>query len=217
MRIECEQQTELWYGTTKSNVFHALCNAFYVREIARLSKEEFDNVDLIQRRFASLPYYIERAASYILEGNSPLELDTQNGGWIAKQSKLTPKFDGEKNQLFFSKHVFVGLIIPVLVYDGEYATVRIDSIDEVLEERFHCNQFGWVDFSGKSQTMQNIHVLKPSKQAFSAACCGHVWLLSRVSRPRVLTLREMLLAARINWRDFKRPLITQKLRKNKIK
>ena len=210
MRIECEQQTELWHGTTKSNVFHALCNAFYVREIARLSKQEFDNVERLQRRFASLPYYIERAVSYILDSNSPLELDTQNGSWIAKQSKLTPKFGAEKNQLFFSKHVSVGLIIPVLVYDGEYATVRIDSIDEVSEEKFHCNQFGWMDFSGNSKTTKNTHVLKPSKQAFSAACCGHVWLLSRVTTPRVLTLREMLLAARINWRDFKRPLVAQK-------
>ena len=92
----------------------------------------------------------------------------------------------------------------------EYSTVRIDSIDEVTDNGFHCNQFGWVDFSGASQEDAKIQVLKPCKIAFSAASCGHVWLMSRISTPRVLTLREMLLAARINWLDFKRPFAATK-------
>ncbi len=206
----CEEQTELWRSSSRSNAYNALCNTFYVREIHRLSKEQFGSVDRLQRRFASLPYYIEKAANHILEGNSPLTLDTQNGSWIAKQSRAMPKVDEEKNHQFFSQNVFVGLIIPVLVYDAEYSTVRIDSVDEVTSSGFHCNQFGWVAMSGSSQENSGIQVLKPSKAAFSAACCGHVWLLSRATTPRVLTLREMLLAARINWQDFKRPFITQK-------
>ncbi|WP_372771444.1 hypothetical protein [Pseudoalteromonas sp.] len=210
MQTGCKEQTELWRSSSKSNAYNALCNTFYVREIHRLSKESFNNVERLQRRFASLPYYIEKAANHILDGNSPLTLDTQNGSWIAKQSRAVPKCDLEKNTQFFSKNVFVGLIIPVLVYDGEYSTVRIDSVDEVTDSRFHCNQFGWVAMNGQYQDNNDIQVLKPSKAAFSAACCGHVWLLGRATTPRVLTLREMLLAARINWQDFKHPFITQK-------
>ena len=210
MQTGCKEQTELWRSSSKSNAYNALCNTFYVREIHRLSKESFNNVERLQRRFASLPYYIEKAANHILDGNSPLTLDTQNGSWIAKQSRAVPKCDLEKNTQFFSKNVFVGLIIPVLVYDGEYSTVRIDSVDEVTGSRFHCNQFGWVAMNGQYQDNNDIQVLKPSKAAFSAACCGHVWLLGRATTPRVLTLREMLLAARINWQDFKHPFITQK-------
>ncbi|MEC8327850.1 MAG: hypothetical protein VX100_17430 [Pseudomonadota bacterium] len=210
MQTGCKEQTELWRSSSKSNAYNALCNTFYVREIHRLSKEQFSSVERLQRRFASLPYYIEKAANHILDGNSPLTLDTQNGSWIAKQSRTVPKFDFEKNTQFFSKNAFVGLIIPVLVYDAEYSTVRIDSVDEVTASGFHCNQFGWVDMAGKPQEGDGIQVLKPSKTAFSAACCGHVWLLGRATTPRVLTLREMLLAARINWQDFKHPFVTQK-------
>ncbi|MEI4548646.1 hypothetical protein [Pseudoalteromonas spongiae] len=210
MQTGCKEQTELWRSSSKSNAYNALCNTFYVREIHRLSKASFNNVERLQRRFASLPYYIEKAASHILDGNSPLTLDTQNGSWIAKQSRNLPKYDLEKNTQFFGKNAFVGLIIPVLVYDAEYSTVRIDSVDEVTASGFHCNQFGWVDKAGKSHEGVGVQVLKPSKTAFSAACCGHVWLLGRATTPRVLTLREMLLAARINWQDFKHPFITQK-------
>ena len=208
MSFKHEQQAELWHSSSKSNAYNALCNAFYVREINRLSSEEFCNVEGLQRRFRSLPYYIEKAASHILDGNSPLELDTQNGSWICKQSRTSPKSDKESSVVFFRKYAFVGLIIPVLVYDDGYATVRIDSIDEVAEDRFHCNQFGWVELNGKSLEQADIQVLKPSKRTFIAASCGHVWRLSRISSPRVLTLREMLLAARVNWQDFKKPFVT---------
>ena len=210
MSFKHEQQAELWHSSSKSNAYNALCNAFYVREINRLSSEEFFNVEGLQRRFRSLPYYIEKAASHILDGNSPLELDTQNGSWICKQSRTSPKSDKESSVVFFRKYAFVGLIIPVLVYDDGYATVRIDSIDEMGKSGFHCNQFGWVDYSGKALEQQTLTVLKPSKSAFSAASCGHVWLHTRISSPRMLTLREMLLAAQINWQDFKKPFISSK-------
>ena len=103
MQTGCKEQTELWRSSSKSNAYNALCNTFYVREIHRLSKESFNNVERLQRRFASLPYYIEKAASHILDGNSPLTLDTQNGSWIAKQSRNLPKYDLEKNTQFLPR------------------------------------------------------------------------------------------------------------------
>ena len=205
-----EQQRDLWQNTAQQSAFHALCNAFFIREIERMSKESCANVSLLQRRFASLPFYIEKAASHILSGNCPLTLDMQNGGWIGKQTRKAPKVNFELNQIFYKKYGFTGLIIPVLVFDAEYSTVRIDSIDEMGKSGFHCNQFGWVDYSGKALEQQTLTVLKPSKSAFSAASCGHVWLHTRISSPRMLTLREMLLAAQINWQDFKKPFISSK-------
>lgn len=205
MQVGLEQQAELWQHSAKANAYNALCNAFYVREIGRLSQDDCANVQLLKRRFASLPFYIEKAASQILSGNNPLELDTQNGSWIGKQARSTPKTEFDTLRQFYTKYAAVGLIIPVLVYDGESATVRIDSIDELSDSGFHCNQFGWASYSGQSQETQKIQVLKLGKGVFSAACCGHVWIGQRKASPRLLTLREMLLAARINWQNFKKP------------
>lgn len=203
------QQSQLWPQDEHARLYSELCNAFYTREILMLSQVE--QLKPLQKRLASLPYYIERAATHILDGNCPLVLDSQNGGWIAKQRKTSPKHEPEATALFYRKYAFAGLIVPVLVYEGEFITVRIDSLDQVSEQQLHCNQFGWFDFCGQSTASHDyMQLLKPSKANFSAACCGHRWLGQKGRSPRILSLREMLLAARINWQNFKRPLMAKR-------
>lgn len=201
-------QPNLWQNAEKAKLYSELCNAFYVREIKVLS--QYQDLNLMQRRLASLPFYIERAASHIVDGQTPLKLDSQNGSWIAKQPKHCPVTNESQNTRFFSKSASVGLIVPVVVNEAQIITIKIDTIDEVHEEKLHCNQFGWFDFTGKNLDCDdNFQLLKPGKVAFASACCGHRWLNNKIFTPRVLSLREMLLATRIDWQNFAK-VITKK-------
>ena len=112
----------------------------------------------------------------------------------------------QANELFFHAHAKVGLIVPVVVNQYDKLLLRIDSIDQVSENKLHRNELGWFDFLGESLEEQNAQLIKPSKISLTAACCGHQWQFSKRSIPRVLSLREMLLAGNINWRNIKRPL-----------
>ena len=86
----------------------------------------------------------------------------------------------------------------------------VDSVDEVdpHNQRLHCNEHGWFSFSGTPLSAQNSDkfVLKPSKAIMVAACCGHQWLNGAKTSPRRLCLRELLLASRLNWHNFAKPL-----------
>lgn len=201
-------QPNLWQNADKSKLYSELCNAFYVREIKVLS--QYQDLNLMQRRLASLPFYIERAASHIVDGQTPLKLDSQNGSWIAKQPKHCPLLNEVQNSRFFSKSAAVGLIVPVIVNEAQIITIKIDTIDEVHNDKLHCNQFGWFDLAGTGlDNDAQVQLLKPSKAAFSSACCGHRWLNNKIFTPRVLSLREMLLATRIDWQNFAK-VITKK-------
>jgi hypothetical protein len=103
-------------------------------------------------------------------------------------------------------HAKVGLIVPVIVNQYDKLHLRIDSIDQVSENKLHCNELGWFDFLGNGLEQQYAQLLKPSKLSLAAACCGHQWQFSKRCTPRVLSLREMLLAGNINWRNIKRLL-----------
>ncbi|MGO2562319.1 MAG: hypothetical protein ACTH7I_00535, partial [Pseudoalteromonas nigrifaciens] len=81
---------------------------------------------------------------------------------------------------------------------------RIDSLDQVSDNKVHCNELGWFAFSGQGLELPNAQLLTPSKVSLTAACCGHQWQFSKRCLPRVLSLREMLLAGSINWRNVKR-------------
>ena len=201
------QQPDLWQDVEKHRVHAELCNAFYAREILRLSKEE--NNTRLCRILASLPYYIERAAGHIISGNNPLQLDSQNGSWIAKQAAKIPSNDG-KTDVYFSKHAKVGLIVPIKLRLDELAIIKLDCIDEVSDTAIHCNEHGWFSFLGQSHDLPQAELCKPTKAMMTSACCGHGWLQGKRSSPRRLSLREMLLAANINWQNFARPLITNR-------
>ncbi|WP_213609341.1 hypothetical protein [Pseudoalteromonas sp.] len=194
----------MWQTDAQKVLYAQLCNAFYQREVQRLVAEP--NSERLRRQLKSLPYYIERAATRVANATSPFVLDPQNGGWLEKQKPTPPEVDFSANELFYQAHAKVGLIIPVLLQNHGQIRIRIDSIDQVTKTQLHCNELGWFNFLGQGLELQSALLLKPNKATLAAACCGHQWQFSKRSSPRVLSLREMLLAAHINWRNVKRPL-----------
>lgn len=204
-----QEQPFLWQQRPNQQLFAELCNAFYERELARLSSDSQLDLSLLQKRLAALPYYIKRAAEHICELYTPLDLDSQNGSWISSQTTqpMSTKADKEKTHSFYSRHAQMALVSPICVLHSGIEHVVLDSIDEIdfTAERLHCNEHGWFNFDGQyteSTVVLNKTLLKPNKASMSAACCGHQWLNGRKTSPRLLSLREMLLATRVNWRQF---------------
>ena len=201
---ETSQQAEIWQTDAERALYAQLCNAFYAREIPRLVDEP--DAARLKRLLASLPYYIERLAMRIVSGDAPLQLDSQNGSWLEKQKASPPVYSKEDSKNFYTKYAKRGLIVPVLINDEQCTRVRIDSLDQVSDNKVHCNELGWFDVSGESLEHIPAQILKPSKLVMTAACCGHQWQYNKRITPKRLSLREMLLASNINWRDLKRPL-----------
>jgi len=203
---EPHQQTNIWQSDAQRVLYAQLCNAFYAREIARLVTEP--NEQRLRAILKSLPYYIERAATRVVNGEAPFVLDPQNGSWLDKQKAKPPTQDDLAD--FYSLNNKLGLIVPLLVINDNLSRVAIDSIDQVSDNKLHCNEHGWFDCHGKPLDGQVGLLLKPSKATMTAACCGHQWRFSKRSTPRILSLREMLLASNINWRNLKRPAFIKK-------
>jgi hypothetical protein len=199
---EPHQQTNIWQSDAQRVLYAQLCNAFYAREIARLVTEPSEQ--RLRAILKSLPYYIERAATRVVNGTAPFVLDPQNGSWLDKQKAKPPT----QNDLadFYSLNKKLGLIVPLLVNNTNLTRVAIDSIDQVSDNKLHCNEHGWFDYQGRGLEGQNTVLLKPSKATMTAACCGHQWRFSKRSSPRILSLRVMLVGSYINWRNLKRPL-----------
>ncbi len=208
MSTQLFQQSDLLQKGKNHFVYIELCNAFYAREILKLSREQDDK--RIRRMLASLSYYIQRAAEHVIHGNSPLQLDSQNGSWIAKQRVAPPKQDRNINRPYFEKNSYPGSIVPLAIIDKGELIIKIDSLDRVMPDKMHCNEHGWFDLSGEPLEQQDIAVLKPTKVNMTAACCGHRWNQGKRSHPRLLTLREMLLATQINWHNFAKPFKPQR-------
>lgn len=200
MSVQSVQQAQLWNDEKERLMFAELVNVFYAREIPALAAVHNDQK--LRKSLASLPFYVERAARHIVQGDIPLELDSQNGGWLAPQKKL-PSQNLEQNASFYKKHAKTGLVIPVLKEHSGYQSLTLDCIDQVDKNSFHSNLSGWFFFSGASQSNPNLQVLKPSKQVMTAACCGHQWQFNKAVPPRRLSLREMLLASMINWKNVR--------------
>ena len=204
-----DNQTHLWQQRSNQQVLSELCNALYERELKRLSQDETMSLIAMKKRLGSLPYYIKRAAEHISDLYIPLELDSQNGSWFASQSgkPFSTKIDQTKTHDFYHKHAQMALVVPVSIFHYGIEQVVLDTIDEIdaQNEQLHCNQHGWFSFDGQQKPDNRVyvkHLLKPGKPVMSAACCGHQWLNQRKTTPRLLSLREMLLASRINWRHF---------------
>ncbi|PAJ73440.1 hypothetical protein CJF42_15765 [Pseudoalteromonas sp. NBT06-2] len=204
MSEQLKLQSDLLAKGKNHLAYIELCNAFYAREVIRLSRES--DQSKLRRLLASLPYYIERVSVHILQGNSPLQLDGQNGCWIAKQSIKFPSLDKEKNRRFYTQKSFPGFILPLAVLNEGELVIKIDCLDQVYKDKIHCNEHGWFDFSGQALDKQTAYIMKPTKLVMTAACCGHRWHQGKRAMPRLLSLREMLLAARINWHNFNKPL-----------
>lgn len=202
-------QTNLWQQRNNQQVLSELVNALYERELKRLSQDDKMNLEGMKKRLASLPYYIKRAAEHIAELYTPLDLDSQNGSWLSNQSAkpFSLKADPDKTSEYYQKHAKMALIVPIAISHYGIEQIRLDTIDEIdeIENRLHCNENGWFYFNGEAVEENPIYrktLLKLGKPVVSAACCGHQWLNLHKTTPRLLSLREMLLASRINWQHF---------------
>lgn len=205
---ERQEQTFLWHQRANQQLFAELCNAFYERELNRLVSQ-IDDIELLKKRIASLSYYIKRAAEHICELNTPLDLDSQNGSWLSNQASkpFSQRASATETTAFYSKHSKMALVIPISVVHAGIEQVVLDSVDEIDYDnaKLHCNEQGWFAFDGLSESSTSVvqkRLLKPSKAVMSAGCCGHQWLNGKRTSSRLLSLREMLLATRINWRQF---------------
>ncbi|MBU1619497.1 MAG: hypothetical protein KJ556_09870 [Gammaproteobacteria bacterium] len=211
MKKHSADQHQLWQGPAQDLTYTELCNALYERELMRYAKMPPEFLASLQKRLASLPFYIRRAASSILSHKSPLEIDSQNASWTGRQGPRCPaKEQGiEQIEQFYLKHNKLALIVPVYQNQQSLETIFLDSVDEIdlVGLRLHCNEHGWFSFNGTPITDENSDkfLLKPTKSLMTAACCGHQWLNSERKSPRVLSLRELLLASRLNWQNFAKP------------
>ncbi|TQF69611.1 hypothetical protein [Pseudoalteromonas luteoviolacea] len=196
------QQTTIWQDEASRLIFAELVNVFYTREINNLVSEP--DPERLKRVLKSLPFYVERAATHIVLGEVPLELDSHNGCWVAAQRRK-PLQDPAVIHKYYHTSATVGLVVPILLEEQHESGIYIDMIDQVKSQKVHCNEFGWFDFSGLSQDSECSMLLKPNKALMTAACCGHRWHYHKITTPRLLGLREMLLASSINW-----PNVTKK-------
>lgn len=208
----------------QTNIFHLaqrypnvaeLCNALYERELANLATSEITDPTLLKRKLTGLSYHIKNAAQFLLNGESPLEVDVHNGTWKAKQALKCPAIfkdfeaSQSKNSAWFSKHSHHGYVVCVHVNEYGVEHVELDSIDMIPEglNKLHLNKFGWFSNNGDCQETLNAHqvlrLVKPTKAILTAACSGHVWKGKSKILPRTLSLRELLLSTNINWKTFK--------------
>jgi hypothetical protein len=208
----------------QTNIFHLaqrfpnvaeLCNALYERELANLAASEISDPLLLKRKLTGLSYHIKNAAQFLLNGESPLEVDVHNGTWKAKQSTKCPAVFKDldtskaKNLDWFNKYARHGYVVCVYVSDFGEEHIELDSIDMLPNDtsHIHLNKFGWFERNGDCledlATHKILRIVKPTKSILSAACGGHTWNSKGRRSPRTLTLRELLLSTNINWKTFK--------------
>ncbi|WP_333609077.1 hypothetical protein [Arsukibacterium sp.] len=206
-------QPHFWQSSPDNQTYTELCNALYEREIYRLSQSSADNLALLPKRLSSLPFYIRRAASNLLQYPSELALDSLNASWYHRQAARCPASKQQASVIaeFYQKAAVPGLIVPLYSELHTAEQILLDSVDEVdlSGQRLHCNNYGWFGFSGTPLQAQHsqLFLLKPAKAIMTAACCGHQWLNNDKTAPRLLSLRELLLASRLNWRNFAKPYL----------
>lgn len=223
--------------------FNEVCTALYERELIVLAHSTITNLSLLKRRMGGLPYHVRSVARYMVNHTnmpnpSPLEADTHNGSWFAKQSSKCPGLqhndqnERDKCQQWYSKHAEYGLVVPVLITNIEGMYIELDSIDMTSQNKteLHLNKSGWFLNTGsailkassassdirqtsansdhftskevKHATMHTQVLLKPTKAIMASACCGHMWNYKSKRSPRALSMREMRLSTKINWRNF---------------
>jgi hypothetical protein len=205
-------QNQLWQNPEQTLIYTELCNTLYERELARLAQTPVEQHLLLTRRLKSLSFYVREAASLILQYPSPLQLDSQNACWLHSQSRQcpVPHVDASASIFsFYAKFARLGLLVPIYQQEQGVQQISLDSVDEIdhAGQRLHCNEHGWFAMAGWPQEPDNQQklLLKPSKAIFTAVCCGHQWRNGDKKSPRLLSLREMLLASRLNWLQLAKP------------
>ncbi|MGL1956128.1 MAG: hypothetical protein OCD00_02255 [Colwellia sp.] len=226
-------QTSLWQTQQYSTDYVELCNALYERELQMLAQLDITAEVHLQAKIKSLPHYVKRTAHQMTRAANPLVLDTQNASWTTKQSLSMPLAGQSNEQVatwYRSFSISLGLVVPIALETH----IILDSIDRVDydKQRFRTNVHGWFSYAetkasdenafkgeleGKfeSKLEENKKILKANKKIMMAACSGHCWQKSAVNNksaknkkhPITLSLRELLLACEINWKNFKELLI----------
>ncbi|SES79657.1 hypothetical protein [Thalassotalea agarivorans] len=197
-------QTSLWQGQQSLNPYAELCSALYEREIRQLTLQEQLSTQTIQGRLKSLPYYVTRLANMMDRAETPLDLDSQNATWQAKQSAHVPLSGQDDIWDWYTKEgLELGAIIPVL----EDNKIVLDSIERIdIEGKgIRTNAHGWFN-ANQLVSARGARLLKPTKRVLMSACAGHTWTNNQKATPTIPTLRELLLSCVINWKNFRKPL-----------
>jgi hypothetical protein len=214
MQISNSQQVDIFSDDQQQLHYAELCNALYERELASLSQQKLNDIDLLQRKIAGLRHHIKRAAYSLLQHQSPLQVDVHNASWQAKQAAkcMANNFVAQKTQQWFSNNIQIGCSIAVHVEQLGSEHIELDSIDRIdlSSHRLHTNKFGWFNIDGEFSEdlytkigVLSLRLLKPSKAILTAACCGHKWDHKGKGQQRALSLRELLLSLTINWKTFR--------------
>ncbi|WP_313932249.1 hypothetical protein [Pseudidiomarina fusca] len=194
--------------------FAELCNALYERELQQLAQQLGLTVQGLQKRLRSLPYYIQQAARGMLQCGAPFVLDLQNASWQTPQkTKLqTAAKQTTKLSNWLHKHAKLGDAVVIHVQTQHLQKAVLDSLDrlDLAQQRVHCNHWGWFDLQGQwldrlpaheaAATATQAVLVLPDKYHLGAAMGGHQWGHKGKLDPRPLSLREVLLATRIQWR-----------------
>ena len=202
-------QNSLWQTNQQSNEFAEICNALYERELRVLANSEFASAQSVQGRLKSLSYYVNRTANAMTQikaqGKTPLNLDTQNASWSAKQAaklSLTGQAEEEVSSWYLAADLVLGLVVPILKDEH----VFLDCIDRIDKDkkRFRTNASGWLSLEVNEQLSSKtpIRLLKPNKRIMISACAGHNWQNGHKVSPIIPSLRELLLSCAINWQNF---------------
>ncbi|MFT4810763.1 MAG: hypothetical protein ACI9LX_004131 [Paraglaciecola sp.] len=214
MQISNSQQVDIFSDDQHQLHYAELCNALYERELASLSQQKLNNIELLQRKIAGLRHHIKRAAYSLLQHQSPLQVDVHNASWQAKQAAkcMANNYVVQKTQQWFSNNIQIGCSVAVHVVQLGCEHIELDSIDRIdlSGNRLHTNKFGWFNIDGEFSedvhtklSVLSLRLLKPSKAILTAACCGHKWDHKGKGQQRALSLRELLLSLTINWKTFR--------------
>jgi hypothetical protein len=206
-----QQQVDIFSNDMQQLQYAELCNALYERELMSLAHSSSTNTSLLKRRLSGLSHHIKRAAEHLLQNTAPIQVDTHNASWQSRQAAkcMVHKASDEKTELWYQKHIKVGIAVPVYLNEMGIEYFELDSIDRIDSDKhtFHVNKHGWFHFNGHNthddgQSHFKKLVLQPTKGTITAACCGHSWNHKGRSQPRSLSLREILLSTTINWKTF---------------
>ena len=133
--------------------FTEICTALYERELLLIAHKGPSNVSILRRRLAGLPHHIRSVARYLIDNNSPLDIDPHNGSWFIKQPGKCPGHSQpiDKKRPWYGQYADYGLVIPICITTLEGMHIELDSIDSVnhATNTLHTNKHGWFSFDGE--------------------------------------------------------------------
>lgn len=209
LRPASNQQTDIFYLSTKYPNFAELSNALYERELQVLANSPITDPTLLKRKLKGLSHHIKNATMHLLEGKAPIDVDVHNGSWQAKQSAKCPLSSQtpDRSLHWYSQVAKQGHVVPVFIQEHGEQHIELDCIDIMANDRLHVNKFGWFSKTGEYFDIvpkkAKYLLLKPTKSIMAAACGGHRWTATGKGLPRALSLRELLLSTEIDWKSFK--------------